>query len=484
MRVRRTAGAKSIWFKTIPTSAPHRLAKESLVGPRRSQRLVFSFSFLAFLSLAGCKPGSPPSQSDASAVASVEPKRAVPLADPDPIVDLLHTVDSTVAVSSKVDNPHDYPEHLVDGRPDTAWNGKTGDLTGWIAFRVPKSVKVVRIEMTPGFDKVGPKGDLFTMNHRIKKVRISRQGQLVKEATLNVEKRSLQAIDIDAPGGDFKIDILETLPGSQKSWRELTVSELRVWGRPGGAPENRAHIPKMAIGSLDGQPRPVRASKTDPPRGPFASITELCGAYDKVMTPLIDAKFTDDNYPGKIPAPHCASKANPKGFSNAAFKHPPFKDALFVELDDLDEHSSTLLLQTEKGWSRTDVRAFSRSLGDPGCLRESSELFKGVTFAKTSTGQDVALISIINREVSLMPMQDQLNGAETFADTKESIYACRVDTAGAVVCEGPKTVATAHETLPSGATDHSAFNEIDAAKIPWTSRKKATVGPAGDLRLE
>ena len=47
------------------------------------------------------------------------PDAAVPdvpsVPPPDPIVDLLHTVDATVAVSSKVDNPRDFPEHLVDG---------------------------------------------------------------------------------------------------------------------------------------------------------------------------------------------------------------------------------------------------------------------------------------------------------------------------------------------------------------------------------
>jgi hypothetical protein len=459
------------------------------VSTTRSHQQAISFS-LALLAtpsclapvVAGCKPSALVSRADAAAVVrGTEPTRTVPPADPDPIVDLLHTVDSTVAVSSKVDNPHDYPEHLVDGRPETAWNGKTGDLTGWIAFRVPKTSRVLRIELTPGFDKVATKADLFTMNHRIKKVRISRQGEVIKEATLDVEKRGLQAIDVDAEGGDFKIDIVATVPGTQKNWRELTVSEFRVWGRAGGAPENPAHMPKMAIGSLDGRPPSKALSKTDPSRGPFASSTELCTAYDKVMTPLIDAKFTDETYPGKIPGPHCASRGNPKGFSSAAFHHGPFKDALFVQLDDLEENHSSLLLQTEKGWSRTDVRAWSRWHGDPGCLRSSSDLFAGVTFTTTSTGQEVALIRIVNRVVRWTQMQPQLDGA----DTRESVYACRADATGAILCEGPKTLATAHEPLPEGwSPDKSAFYEIDVAKIPWTSRKQASLGPAGDLRVE
>src|SRR5689334_7769770 len=49
------------------------------------------------------------------------------------VVDLLHHTAAAIAVSSNVDNPHDFPEHLVDGKRDTAWNGRTGDLVGaWI----------------------------------------------------------------------------------------------------------------------------------------------------------------------------------------------------------------------------------------------------------------------------------------------------------------------------------------------------------------
>nr|MCU0685220.1 hypothetical protein [Polyangiaceae bacterium] len=58
----------------------------------------------------------------------------------------------------------DFPEHLIDGKPETAWNGKTGDLVGgWVAFRLPSGVRVRRIELSAGFDKVSSAGDLFTI---------------------------------------------------------------------------------------------------------------------------------------------------------------------------------------------------------------------------------------------------------------------------------------------------------------------------------
>lgn len=433
-----------------------------------------AFVVLSLLAV-GCTKPTNEATSDAG------PAVAKNAAAGDPVVDLLHTVDATVAVSSKVDNPHDYPEHLVDGKSETAWNGKTGDLNGYIAFRVPKSARVLRVEITPGFDRVGPKGDLFTMNHRIKKVRVSREGTVLKEATLDVAQRKLQAIELDAPGGDFKVDVLETVPGTEKGWRELTVSEFRVWGRAGGAPENSKHIPRLAIGSLDGQVRAKAAPKGDFPRGPAASVAELCASYDKVATPLINAKYNDAEYPGIIPGPHCAEKNPPEGFSKTAFRHGAFQDAAFVVLNDVERSQSALFLQTSKGWFRTDVRAWTRDHEDPGCLHAETTAFEDVTFATTSTGQDVALIRLVMRDIQW----GRVEGAENGADSKEVVYACRVDAAGAPSCEGPKVAATAHEPLPpTFDPGNPVVYRVDLAKIPWIARKKPAVGPAGDFRLE
>src|SRR5687767_2662524 len=49
---------------------------------------------------------------------------------------LLVTTAAEVTVSSRVDNPRDFPEHLVDGKHETAWNGKTGDLSAWIEVKL------------------------------------------------------------------------------------------------------------------------------------------------------------------------------------------------------------------------------------------------------------------------------------------------------------------------------------------------------------
>src|SRR3954447_19112618 len=81
---------------------------------------------VGLLVLAACKGAPAPAEGDAarptaSSVTSVEAASAA-------LDDLLHFTEARIGVSSKVDNPRDFAEHVADGRLDTAWNGKTGDL--------------------------------------------------------------------------------------------------------------------------------------------------------------------------------------------------------------------------------------------------------------------------------------------------------------------------------------------------------------------
>lgn len=168
----------------------------------------------------------------------------------DPI-DLLRTAGASVAVSSTVDNPQIRPEHLVDGKPGTAWNSSTGDLVGaWIAVRLPASAQVTEIRMTAGFTVRDKRGDLFTMNPRIRKVRVWRGSTQLGEHVLDIESRELQSIPLRAAGGDFRIEIVEIVPGTKPSWREISVSELQIWGTPGDATSAAAR-PVVHVGALD-----------------------------------------------------------------------------------------------------------------------------------------------------------------------------------------------------------------------------------------
>jgi hypothetical protein len=165
-------------------------------------------------------------------------------------IDLLHAVSSEVAVSSVYRNQAEQAEALVDGSLDTAWNSRSGELTtSWIEFRVPASARVASVDLTVGFTKMLGRTDLFVGNHRVRRVRVLREGTLVREQLLNTELRELQSVPINAQGGVFRIEIAETIAGTRRDWREVCVSELRVMGsdpsaRPG------ARFPRVGVGAL------------------------------------------------------------------------------------------------------------------------------------------------------------------------------------------------------------------------------------------
>jgi hypothetical protein len=232
-------------------------------------------------------------------------------------------------------------------RPRDA-NSRTGDLRGSIFVRVPKKARVTRIDLSAGYDKVDPKGDLFTMNHRITKIRITRaDGRIVVERDLDPKERKPQPIDLDEPGGDFEIRVLETLPGSEPRWKELAVSELRVWGRAGGARPNPSHLPRMAVGDLDGVRPHVEPARAKPPVGPFADLPELCKAYDAAMSGPIALAFPGDRYPGKIAGPHCARAGTPR--VTDLVRLGPFVGGEFAVVHDTANESAQLVLQTGAG---------------------------------------------------------------------------------------------------------------------------------------
>src|SRR4051794_15418120 len=173
---------------------------------------------LIALTLGGCdacgkERATPPAP---SAVPSATPKKDH--SGKDDHMSLLAWTDSRIAVSSTVDNPRDFPEHLIDGKQETAWNGKTGDLvSGFIAVRIPEQARVRQIRITCGYDKIAKDGtDLFTANHRIARVKIHRPGVpfIMREYPLDTERRGAQTIELDVPGGDITITVMETVPGT------------------------------------------------------------------------------------------------------------------------------------------------------------------------------------------------------------------------------------------------------------------------------
>ena len=147
------------------------------------------------------------------------------------MVNLLQSVTSTVTVSSKVRNRAIEPGHLVDGDLSTAWNSSPGQIVGsWVEISLPHNVKVRTIKLTAGFTKVERKGDLFLMNHRVRKIRVIHQGRKIGDFKLDISSRQLQDIKVKLKGGDIKLVVIEVERGTKLRWREACISELEVWG--------------------------------------------------------------------------------------------------------------------------------------------------------------------------------------------------------------------------------------------------------------
>jgi len=329
----------------------------------------------------GCTERSRPKQS--TPLASVAPSRVLQgpasVAASDASVtrglgtvqDLLGIVPAKVAVSSAVRNPRDFPEHLIDGNPNTAWNSRTGDLAGaWIAFRVPADAHIDAIELTAGYVRVKGEQDLFRMNHRIKRVEILRDGQPLKVAGLDVESRVLQRVPIDTAGGEFKVLVKETLPGSEVKWREVVVSEFRVLGKPGSERRGASERIVVSIGSLDATPPEPITQELDVESRAFApespSVDAFCNdwlvwAKAHAAAEIAETEQWNDSAP--VAEPVCSEVRLPP-LQNAA---SPWTDVKGVRMAWAFHDATHLFVVTPKGIRMTPIYFDDQRGNGMGC---------------------------------------------------------------------------------------------------------------------
>jgi hypothetical protein len=317
-------------------------------------------------------------------------------ARPAPTVDLLLETDAKITVSSRVDNPRDYPEHLVDGRPDTAWNGKTGDLNGWIEVKLADDVHVQAIAMTCGFDKKKGAEDLFFENHRIKSLRVLRDGAPLREVTFDVARRELQSIPIDAPGGTYRLEVLETVPGTKKEWRELTVSDLKFYGTPGAArlPAPRLPHVDVAPGSAPA-PKPIVSVGEIVAEGRTApSLAALCDAWTKDVERAVQRDMPGAGNFG----PYCRPLNPPPKVEGT----PPWKSVRAVALDrfygnfvSTEDH---LVLELDDG--TLVIGPYYDHHDDLGCASEPVTLATGV---RATSAQLTIARAILHPHVDVAP---------------------------------------------------------------------------------
>lgn len=379
-------------------------------------------------------------------------------------VDLLYVTRAVMAVSSKVDNPKDFPEHLVDRDPETAWNSRTGDLVGaWIAFRVPRAVTVKRLEIVVGFDKVAKDGtDLFTANHRIKKIAVTRDGKAIGTFELDPEKRAAQSVRLDGPGGEYKVTVLETVPGTRKEWRELAVSELHVLGTTPRHERLGGEEPRVLIGSLD-----LPAARS------YEAYSAAMAAFYPTPEAFCEAqmKHVDLTPSDTARMMGCSGQKKPRCFAQRRVKQavelaPPFLDVATVSYDLSGGSASTYLLKTSKGWRLAD--GLGGSWDDdcnPGCPSLFS--FRETERIETASSSVPALLVRERFGTYSMGGPDHL--------VTRTVKICRLEADETLDCDKAVGINERVEIHTQGSADKTA---------PWRPDVPFTVSPDGKIRRD
>jgi hypothetical protein len=387
---------------------------------------------------------SAPSASASAAVATPPASASASVAANDEI-DLLYATRAAIAVSSKVDNPKDYPEHLVDRKPETAWNGKTGDLVGgWIAFRVPKDAFVRRVEITAGFDKVAKDGtDLFTANHRIKRLAVTRDGVAIGEPTLDVDARGPQKIAIDREGGEYKLEVLETVPGTKKEWRELVVSELHVYGTTPRIERVGGEQPRVFVGSLDPPAALDRATYRATLHQWFPTAEAFCAAQMKT----VDLKAIGASSEGMTPTRTRPSCKIQKPWRPADVQ-PPYLGIMTADWDEADSTRGAYIVKTAKGWHLAEaISEWSHYDYDPGCPSLYAALY-AERIAMSETTPPVLVVTQIGETIA---------GGNWEKSQVRSVKACRLRADETVACD-------------EGTPINERTTEADGESKPWPDK--------------
>jgi hypothetical protein len=198
--------------------------------------------------------------------------------------DLVRRLRLTVRASSVTD-PSTSADKMIDNDLATAWNSRTGDLVGaWFEVTVPAGVTVSSFAMTAGFTRQNGRNDLFLMNHRVERVRVSKDGVELGEFALNPDGRALQTFALLSGAGTYRFTISAERAGTRANWRELCVSEFVLYGT---VPEGMAPLSDGDAGDGDAGDRGAQdtdaSAASDESDGGTASSES---AKDEQPTPL------------------------------------------------------------------------------------------------------------------------------------------------------------------------------------------------------
>lgn len=121
------------------------------------------------------------------------------------------------------------PQLTLDGNPVTAWNdGVDGEPVGqWLEYTFAAPVRISRMELVNGYDKVVNDLDLFEANARIRGLRVETDaGTTPGELTDTREPQSLPGPF--GPSCRFRLIVDSVYPGSE--FEDVALSEITFFG--------------------------------------------------------------------------------------------------------------------------------------------------------------------------------------------------------------------------------------------------------------
>lgn len=241
----------------------------------------FGLTIALALACGGCKDKSPPAAPADAGVVSAPTPSVVKSVEPPPPPDPRGFVVTAIAVSSRSDEEAARPGALGDGRADTSWTSKSGDLEGaWVEIEL-KSVgsdpKIQGIALTPGAPprvkdgstkdddddddkpKAGP--DSSPDAPRIAELSVSwtptagARTTLVESAKVDTESRGPHVVGFPKINADGVLRLtVKKVKLGRAPIRTLSIAEIALVKGEGRAPLK----PKDAyVGSLDPKPRGV-----------------------------------------------------------------------------------------------------------------------------------------------------------------------------------------------------------------------------------
>jgi len=266
-------------------------------------------------------------------------------------------------------------------------------------------------------------------------VKVFRDRELLKTATFDTDVREPQHIDVDTKGGDFKLEVTEVTPGTKKAWRELAVSELWVYGKPGAKVHPKPTPPFVRVGGLSALTPIIEQPKKLP------TIDAACRAFisdSKVSFETRQADFGVDE--GPDPAFAC-SVAERQDVDAGTAEKPGFMTPVVLDyvtsypgMYNMRFEGQVLGVRTSTGAFVTNVRL----RGKETAMYWSLEVEPLSITTDTSAGHDALVLQAVERRVV------DSDGAGTPEELHHEIVThlgtvCVLDAHGELTCKTTST---------------------------------------------